>query len=232
MNNQIPKIIHQIWSDIYEPLPKMFQELGETWKYYHKGWKYIFWNDQMMDQFINNYFPVYADLFHDVQRWDAIRYLILYEMGGLYVDFDYECIESVEDVLRGNCCFALEPKEHKLPFLDSVSPYFNNAFIAATPRHPFIKTVVDAVFQKELPFLLESLTRFEYILCTTGPGMLSNVYKDYANKKDVYLIPADYVSPFSSFEIRSIWRGIINEDWEKRLQKAVAVHYFMGTWNK
>ena len=37
----IPHIIHQIWSNQYEELPEIFQELGMTWKTYHPDWKYI-----------------------------------------------------------------------------------------------------------------------------------------------------------------------------------------------
>ena len=236
MNNLIPKMIHQIWSDVYEPLPKIFQELGDTWKYFHKDWQYVLWDDEKIEQFVNRYFPLCAKPFnsfaYNVQRWAVIRYLILYKMGGLYVDFDYECIDPVEKVLLGNCCFALEPEEHRLPFLDPNHPYFNNAFMAAIPGHPFMKRVINDVFQKDLSSLPENKTRFEHVLCTTGPGMLSDVYASYTGKENIYLIPAEYVSPFSSPEIRSIWHGVIEQDWEDRLQKAVAVHYFMGPWDK
>ena len=37
--------------------------------------------------------PVYESFPYAVQRWDAIRYLILYTFGGLYVDLDYECTD-------------------------------------------------------------------------------------------------------------------------------------------
>ena len=41
MKTPIPKIIHQIWSGVDEPLPEYFSVLGETWKKYHPDW-----NDQ------------------------------------------------------------------------------------------------------------------------------------------------------------------------------------------
>ena len=62
--------------------------------------------------------------------------------------------------------------------------------------------------------------------------MLSETYAQYRNKEEIYLIPAEYISPFSSQEVRSIWNGCKKEELEERLQKAVAIHYFMGTWNK
>ena len=100
MENQIPKIIHQIWSNKYEDLPEIFQDLGMTWKNYHPNWKYILWNDEQMNHFIHSFYPEYEESYNhfyfDVQRWDVIRYLILYQLGGVYIDFDYECIDSVD----------------------------------------------------------------------------------------------------------------------------------------
>lgn len=167
-------MIHQIWSDVYEPLPKIFQELGDTWKYFHKDWQYVLWDDEKIEQFVNRYFPLYAKPFnsfaYNVQRWDVIRYLILYKMGGLYVDFDYECIDPVEKVLLGNCCFALEPEEHRLPFLDPNHPYFNNAFMAAIPGHPFMKRVINDVFRKI--YHLYQRTRHVLNMCYVRQGQV------------------------------------------------------------
>ena len=236
MENQIPKIIHQIWSNKYEELPEIFQDLGMTWKNYHPNWKYILWNDEQMNHFIHSFDPEYEESYNhfyfDVQRWDVIRYLILYQLGGVYIDFDYECIDSMEGILKRDCCFAMEPKAHQSLFMNGNSPYFNNAFMAAIPKHPFMKEIIKTVFLKDLSFCPKGKSRFEQVLCTTGPIMLSETYAQYVNKESIYLIPAEYISPFSSPEIKAIWKGVRKSEWDERLQKAVAVHYFMGTWDK
>lgn len=41
------------------------------------------------------YRDVYNSYPYAVQRWDMIRYLILYEYGGIYADLDYECIDAL-----------------------------------------------------------------------------------------------------------------------------------------
>ena len=232
----IPHIIHQIWSNQYEELPEIFQELGMTWKTYHPDWKYILWDNNKMDLFIHSYYPEYEkrynNFYFNIQRWDVIRYLILYQMGGIYVDFDYECISPIEEILKEKCCFAMEPKEHKPPFWEDNNPYFNNAFIATVPKHPFLCTIIETIFKQDLSFCPKNKSKFEHVLCTTGPVMLSETYAQYRNKEEIYLIPAEYISPFSSQEVRSIWNGCKKEELEERLQKAVAIHYFMGTWNK
>jgi mannosyltransferase OCH1-like enzyme len=83
-NGEIPKIIHQIWSGIDEPLPEIFRQFGETWKEHHPTWKYEFWDNERMITFVKKYYPQYWDTYntfpYNIQRWDAIRYLILYKM--------------------------------------------------------------------------------------------------------------------------------------------------------
>jgi mannosyltransferase OCH1-like enzyme len=97
---RIPKIIHQIWSGIDEPLPKNFENLGKTWKYHYSDWKYEFWDNDRMNKFITENYPEYWEKYHklkyNIQRWDVIRYLILNKMGGMYIDFDYESIKPMD----------------------------------------------------------------------------------------------------------------------------------------
>lgn len=105
----IPKIIHQIWEGRTEYLGDAYKLLGETWKEHHPDWKYEFWDESRIVDFIYDYYPEMIDIYfgyqYNVQRWHVIRYLILYKIGGLYVDFDYECLESFDRyILDGSKC--------------------------------------------------------------------------------------------------------------------------------
>ena len=77
----IPKIIHQIWSGIDGPLPAAAQLLGNTWKRDYPEWEYRVWDNQMMNDFVQEHYPqywtVYQQFPYNIQRWDAIRYLPL-----------------------------------------------------------------------------------------------------------------------------------------------------------
>lgn len=233
----IPKTIHQIWSGLTEPLPKYFELLAETWKDNHLEWEYILWDHRMMNDFVAENYPElqskYLGLNHNIQRWDAIRYLILYKSGGMYVDFDYESIEPLDDILKGHsCCFSSEPEEHA-QFVNEKRIYFNNALMASVPGHPFMKQVIDAVFDESNNGEQFPNKMFE-VLKTTGPLMLCDVYEKYGNKEDVYIIPEELVSPLSKPEIERFLKtggdDSFNEHLEKKLEKAVAAHYFLGGW--
>ena len=63
----IPKIIHQLWSGIDEPLPKHFRQFGETWKTCHPDWEYQFWDNDRMNAFINQYYPDYWNIYQSFQ---------------------------------------------------------------------------------------------------------------------------------------------------------------------
>ena len=62
------------------------------------------------------------------------------------------------------------------------------------------------------------------------PRILVRTYENYKNKNDIYLIPAELISPFGISEIRAIMSGVKNENFEVSLQKAKAIHYFLGNW--
>ena len=235
--NEIPKIIHQIWSGIDEPLPEQFKELGDTWKENHPDWEYMYWDEACINEFIQEFYPqhwtIYKGFKYNVQRWDAIRYLILDKIGGLYVDFDYESLSPMDDILRDkSCCFSAEPKEHLKIFSKEV--YFNNALMASVPNHPFIKIIIEAVFRKADNEIIFQNKMME-VLETTGPLLLTSLYEQFSNKGSIYIIPDELVSPLSKNEALKI---ILNdkleketeEYLEKKLEKAIALHYFLGSW--
>lgn len=232
---KIPKIIHQIWSGINEPLPKHFSILGETWKRDYPSWKYQFWDNKRMNSFILKYYPQYWKTYnsfpYDVQRWDAIRYLILDRIGGMYVDFDYESLEPIDKLIKDKtCCFSQEPQLHCN--MINKSHVFNNALMLSIPDHPFIKKVIQHVFSEKAP-VIQPISKAACIMNTTGPWMLLNQYEHLAEqeKREIYLIPYRYVTPFDMHQAQLVRNGIETEELEICLQDAYAVHYYFGGWH-
>jgi len=231
--NLIPKIIHQIWSDKYKPLPKAFIVLSETWKEKHADWQYMHWDEEKMESFVKKeypqYYSFYTSLPFDMQRWDAIRFLILYKMGGMHVDFDYECWENLEPLFLKDCNIALEPESNCIKYQKKY--LLNSALLSCVPNHTFISNVIDKIFSSQtLEF--DRTHKPLCILNTTGPLMLSNLYESLpeAEKENVHLLLAKYVTPFNSSQIRLIRSGVENEELEACLDEAYAIHYFSNAW--
>lgn len=234
MDNRIPKIIHQIWSDKYKPLPKFFTVLAETWKEHHPDWEYVFWDEERMHNFVKMEFPEYYDFWNslpfDVQRWDSIRYLILYRMGGMYLDFDFECWENVEPLLQCSCNIALGPDTHRDIY--EVNNFISIGLIACVPEHVFIKHIINKVFSRQTLEYEPTAGISIHILNTTGPLMVSRLYDTLLpeEKKEIYLIPAKYAIPFDSKQMRLVKAGVESEELEACLQEAYAVHYYSNAW--
>lgn len=138
---KIPQIIHQIYEDLAGPPPSLV-EISQSWKELNPDWEYRFWNKNDIETFLKTYYPEFIPAYnafpHNVQRWDAIRYLILYKFGGLYVDMDYECTENITPILcNTECAMGLEPEAHA--FRIHVPYIVGNAFMATVPEHPYFK---------------------------------------------------------------------------------------------
>ncbi|MCC8198738.1 MAG: hypothetical protein LIP06_09265 [Tannerellaceae bacterium] len=230
----IPKIIHQIWSDKIKPLPEFFSELSDTWKDMYADWEYILWNDKKIDTYVKNeYSEIYSffqSLPMDIQRWDMVRYLFLYQMGGMYVDFDYESIEPLDELVGDACCcFSSEPREHAKLFDQELS--VNNGLILCTPRQSFIKTIIDHILTL-YPVTDPYEDSFTEVLQTTGPGMVTRLYEQYQEKEHIRILLPEFVSPLTKIEVnRYLFTPHSDlEILEQKLEKAYAVHYFSGSW--
>lgn len=224
---KIPRIIHQIFEDPTGPPPDMLQ-MAETWKKKMPDWEYRFWNKSMMLDFMETVCPDFISYYNsypfDVQRWDAIRYLILYHIGGLYVDFDYECVQPLDVLLSGSsCCMGLEPTFNGRIY--NVPMIVGNALMASGRKHPFMAEVIEDM-------KTNFSTYKSVIVASTGPFMTTRVYEKYKKKKEVTLLPADLVAPLTMKEVYMMQTGKANIEVKKKIKNAFAIHYFLGTWTE
>ena len=229
----IPKIIHQIWSDLKQPIPDIFKEFSQTWKDNHPDWRYEFWDETRMCLFVQEHYPQYWNVYinfpYDVQRWDAIRFLFLCQMGGMYVDFDSECLEPIDTLLKGHtCCMGLEPAEQAILF--NRPRIIGNALMATVPGHPFFKMIINELFKKTTMYPAGNKARF--VIETTGPLMTTRVYEAYTEKDKITLLPAELVAPLTIAEVRMFVEKQEIQELEEKIEKAFAVHYFYGLWHK
>ncbi|WP_165045637.1 glycosyltransferase family 32 protein [Dysgonomonas sp. ZJ709] len=226
---KIPRMIHHIYEDPAGP-PKNLLVIANTWKEKHPDWEYRFWNRQMIHDFLESKCPDFLEYYYsypfNVQRWDAIRYLILYYIGGLYVDLDYECIQSLDVLLTdSSCCMGMEPPVHKNSI--NLLP-IGNALMASVPKHPYMAAIIDDM--KTNFFVDYQQGDTHQILATTGPLMVARVYDQYKAKKNVTLLPADLISPLSMQEVLMLRSGHARPCVLKKVENAFAIHYCFGSW--
>jgi mannosyltransferase OCH1-like enzyme len=227
---KIPRVIHQIYEDPAGPSANELR-MAQSWKEKMPNWEYRFWDRQMIHDFLEFQCPDFLACYHsypfNVQRWDAIRYLILYHIGGLYVDMDYECIEPLDVLLSGStCCMGMEPtinsRVHNKPLI------VGNALMASKPGHPYMAAVIEDM--KSNFFVNYGKGDSIQVMESTGPFLVTRVYEQFKKKKEVTLLPADLVTPLSMKEVWLLQAGGVTKELEGKVEKAFAVHYFFGSW--
>lgn len=227
---EIPRIIHQTWKT--SDIPEEWEAYQQTWKTHHSRWAYRLWTDEDYLPFVREHFPEFLQTFVDysyqIQRVDAIRYLILFKYGGVYADMDMECLRPVDELLANRAfVIAREPSVHAE--WRGVETLLCNAFMASIPKHPFLAAIID-----ELKNTNPKITFHAEVLQTTGPEMVARVGKAFRLDSRCILDSAS-IYPFASNsrEMEALRKRI--EDVSGIKQRAIecgayAIHYWANTW--
>lgn len=193
---RIPRIIHQTWKNT--EIPRKLTTWIKSWQLKNPGYEYWLWTDESARKLIAERHPNLLKTFDSytegIRRADALRYVILYEFGGVYADMDVESLQSMDPMLRKYSCFVpQEPYEHPILY-GNFEHLVINAVMGCTKKHPFMKQLID-----NLPFFAHMWN----VLDSTGPHFLTNVYLRYSSEHSleatdpdgVYLAPAEYFFP-------------------------------------
>lgn len=129
---KIPKIIHHIW--LGSPFPQRCIELRNQWIEFHPDWQCILWTDKEIQEFGLSNLHAYKTACSYGEKSDIARYEILYRMGGLYVDTDFQCNITFDEL------------HHRFHFyigvLHSDQVEINNALIGSMPGHPVLEKII------------------------------------------------------------------------------------------
>lgn len=169
---RIPHILHQTYKDTN--IPKYYAEFVSTFVKHNPKWSYYFWTDEAARHLIQerhpNLLPTWESYKEEINRADALRYVVLYEFGGIYVDLDFENFRPLDRVTyKYACIFPTEPFEQsafrfQTPFL------INNAIMMCRPKHPFLKQILD-----NLPLFQTMYEKID----SAGPAFVTNQFLMY-----------------------------------------------------
>ncbi|KAL3879104.1 hypothetical protein ACJMK2_031417 [Sinanodonta woodiana] len=226
---RIQKIIHQTW--ITENIPKQFQPWVLSFHKNHPEFMYTFWTDNTTRKFISDRYPylisTYDNYGENIRRADAMRYMVLYEYGGVYADLDMHSLNPLDPIMRKYSCFlAQEPLEH--PMLDdNLDKLVINALMACRKRHPFMKILID-----RLPLF----STMSFVLDSTGPHFVNLHYEIYVEQRKyrsvldedgVYLAPPEYFFPtLDPDKYRFFFKRCASFDSLKERQKLACVSLY------
>jgi len=166
LGDAIPRIIHQI---VMRPafqdrqLPPRLQENVDALRALNPGWEHRFYDDDDIAAFIKENYPplIWAyyeriDPRYGAARADFFRYLLMYKVGGVYLDIKSSATKPFDSVLEDGDRFILS-KWH-LPngdfeqdegFIHDLRQFKGGEFqqwhIICAPGHPFLKAVMETI---------------------------------------------------------------------------------------
>ena len=190
----IPRIIHQVYGvfDDYvklEDISIFHQQVSKTKEFCtHHEISYKMWDSNMCSELVNKY-PQYRLLYDNfkqpIMKADFIRYLIMYDEGGLYVDCDIAPINDIDELLTNDQFFVVwNNDKKKLPY---------NAVLGSIPKtklYEDILTHLEESYYEKLANPIYETRVGRFVFHTTGHFMLNRVLKKhkYVMKLDILKI--------------------------------------------
>ncbi|OQD79184.1 hypothetical protein PENANT_c058G06362 [Penicillium antarcticum] len=175
--SHIPRILHQTTAT--ETIPEHWVRSQKSCKQAYSDFEYKLWTDASARSFLANHYPWFLDTWDNyafpIQRADSIRYFVLYHYGGIYLDMDTWCNESLPIHDLGSCT-----AKHYALFKSTLPTGVTNDLLITSANHP---TYAAAITQ--LP-VFNAITRVWArwqphcaIMISAGPLFLTMVVKQY-----------------------------------------------------
>jgi glycosyltransferase involved in cell wall biosynthesis len=158
----IPKIIHQIWIGDKSPPPL---SLINTWISKNPDYEHILWTETEIEKrdFIFEC-QEKIDLCQELcGKADIMRLEILWKYGGIYLDADSICVESLDNFLLEKTAFATFENENTRKGLVA------NGNMGFVPRHPLCRDMIDWILSDESNEPIRTLRAW----ASVGPTLLT-----------------------------------------------------------
>jgi hypothetical protein len=154
-NFKIPPVIHFIWLGPKHFPPESVENV-RTWIVKHPGWTVKFWTDrprpapvtemQVID--VSSFaFQTLGRQFHESENWgeksDILRYEILFQEGGTYVDHDANCLRSFVGLHKAYDFYCGLEAPHEAFVGRNIT--CGNGVIGARAGHPTIERVIGRI---------------------------------------------------------------------------------------
>jgi len=197
---RIPRVIYQTFES--HNVPEGMYNAVNSWVHLNTDYEHYFFDEIQRIEFIKTYFDdivldSYMRLLPGAFKADLWRCCVLYVKGGVYVDADMICLQSLSNVIDDDDSFIVvrdDPMSKK---------FLANGFIASVPNHPFLKKQIDNIVDN-----VQHLKDI-YYLDVSGPALFGKsvnqvcelpvdteflLGKQTLNDYDVKILLHDYIS--------------------------------------
>lgn len=184
--NCIPKVFHKVWFDIGNgsDVPMKYKKYHGSLVKHHPTWPVVLWTKEMAERLIDENFPWirarWDSLVRPIYQIDAIRYLVLYTFGGVYVDQDVEIKRPLDSMILG-----LEgessPRHNVLISIKKCKVTVSNFVMAAERESKFFAYVIRR-FNTKFHSIWNMKYSFYGTMFIAGPFFITLAWWSYENR--------------------------------------------------
>jgi hypothetical protein len=209
--NRLPKKIHQIW--LGSSLPEKYKKFTDSWKTYNPDWEYRLWTDADLDGIDITNRSLFNSISNLGQKSDYLRYHILNQFGGIYVDTDFECLKSFDSLSYVDFLVGVG-------YATQLEIYIG--LIASVPHHPITELLVSSMSRI-------GLRNVKTVFNTTGTYFFTRIFFKVVSEymEGIVVLPTDYLYPFPNKA------GHENKTGLRYIKDcSYAVHHWAVSWSK
>ena len=207
-DQRIPKKIHQVW--LGSPFPEKYRKWADSWKEFHPDWVYKLWTDANIDEVDLPDRNLFNSIRSMGQKSDYLRYHILNQFGGLYIDTDFECLKPFDSLSYLDFYTGIG-------FPGEVELYIG--LIACAPNHFIIKSIVDSI-------TVTRDTKWQKIFESTGAWFFTRKFLELVTKdtERIVAFPPDFFYPFPNNH------RTVTEPYSYVKPCSFAIHHWEVSW--
>lgn len=173
------------------------------------GWDVKVWTDEDIKDINCKYFKIKMLLKQYAFASDYLRFKILYDNGGLYVDCDVEFLKGIDDLIEKGSFLGTEFISNRVS--SGVIMYFDK------PHHPVLKKILD-YYEKN-----------SYIPYICDGEVLKNSILEYGYE------PVDktqYLDDITIYDSSYFCPNTMEDSYLNVKENTRAVHHYTGLWRK
>jgi mannosyltransferase OCH1-like enzyme len=158
---KIPRLIHQVCLSM--EMPDVLRANVSAIREQNPGWEHRLYDDRPAEGFIADHYGaemlrdyLSIDRSYGAARADLFRYLVIYRLGGVYLDLKSGFLKPIDSVVNQDDSFIIsqwrnaegEPHEGNGLHADLAEVSggeYQQWHVIAAPGHPFLKRVIDHV---------------------------------------------------------------------------------------
>lgn len=205
----IPKIIHYIWLG-GKPLPKIAKKCINTWKKVCPDYEIKRWDETNLDlddQYVKDAIEAKKFAFAS----DAIRFKILQEYGGIYLDIDVELIKPIDEFLSQPLFMCFENDKYVAPGL----------ICGCEPNNDIINKIND--YYRSAKFDCTDLTKMVTVCKVVTDILIEQGLKE-KNETQNFDWGTIYASEYFCPKNMSDGRVVVTNN-------TYSIHHYLGSWS-